>query len=176
MSSGVGSTWSSAMLDILNLLRGLLSLTSKQLPVFSGIGVFDICTCIYTIEHFSSGKSLRLMLAFFPAKSTFLGTVLLFLWNLNIHPLFHSIGFEKHAFYTCKNNRNALVNSSWASLLIKPELHSEIRSYRRESKFFWLLNQISVDTCIGNSMICSDVWHKYREWYFEIVVRNFTSR
>ena len=32
-----------------------------------------------------------------------------------------------------------------SSLLIKPELHGEIRSYRRESTFFWLLNQISVD-------------------------------
>ena len=24
--------------------------------------------------------------------------------------------------------------------------------------------------CIGNSMICSDIWHKYHEWYFEIVI------
>jgi len=30
--------------------------------------------------------------------------------------------------------------------------------------------------CIGNSLICSDIWHKYQEWYFEIVIRNFTSR
>ena len=30
-------------------------------------------------------------------------------------------------------------------LLIKPELHSEIRNYRQESTFIWLLNQISVD-------------------------------
>ena len=29
---------------------------------------------------------------------------------------------------------------------------------------------------ISNSMICSDIWHKYHEWYFEIVIRNFTSR
>ena len=28
---------------------------------------------------------------------------------------------------------------------------------------------------VGNSMICSDIWHKYQEWYFEIVIRNFTS-
>ena len=28
---------------------------------------------------------------------------------------------------------------------------------------------------LGNSMVCSDIWHKYREWYFEIVIRNFTS-
>ena len=41
MSSGVRSTSSSAMLVLLNLPRGLLSLTSMQLPVFSGIGVFE---------------------------------------------------------------------------------------------------------------------------------------
>ena len=29
---------------------------------------------------------------------------------------------------------------------------------------------------LGNSMICSDIWHKYHEWYFEIVIHNFTSR
>ena len=28
---------------------------------------------------------------------------------------------------------------------------------------------------IGNSMICSDIWPKYHEWYYEIVIRNFTS-
>ena len=32
------------------------------------------------------------------------------------------------------------------------------------------------DICIGNSMIWSDIWHKYHEWYFEIVICNFTSR
>ena len=25
---------------------------------------------------------------------------------------------------------------------------------------------------IGNSMISSDIWHKYYEWYFKIVIRN----
>ena len=39
MSSAVRSTWSSAMLVILNLPRGLLSLTSMQLRFFSGNGV-----------------------------------------------------------------------------------------------------------------------------------------
>ena len=29
---------------------------------------------------------------------------------------------------------------------------------------------------IGDSMICSDIWHKYHEWYLKIVIRNFTSR
>ena len=26
---------------------------------------------------------------------------------------------------------------------------------------------------IGNSMICSDIWHKYNERYFKIVLRNY---
>ena len=26
--------------------------------------------------------------------------------------------------------------------------------------------------CVGNSMICSDIWHKYHKWYFQIVKRN----
>ena len=26
--------------------------------------------------------------------------------------------------------------------------------------------------CIGNSMICRDIWHKYHERYFKIVIRN----
>ena len=26
--------------------------------------------------------------------------------------------------------------------------------------------------CIGNSMICRDIWHKFHEWYFEIAIRN----
>ena len=30
--------------------------------------------------------------------------------------------------------------------------------------------------CIGNSIICSDIWYKYHEWYFKIVISNFTSR
>ena len=28
---------------------------------------------------------------------------------------------------------------------------------------------------IGNSIICIDIWHKYHEWYFKIVVPNFAS-
>ena len=29
------------------------------------------------------------------------------------------------------------------------------------------------EICIGNSMICSDNWHKYHEQYFKIVIHNF---
>ena len=34
---------------------------------------------------------------------------------------------------------------------------------------------INFEICIGNSMICSDIWHKYHEWYFEIVIRNYIT-
>ena len=37
------------------------------------------------------------------------------------------------------------------------------------SQEFWILAQRQ-SICIGNSMICSDIWHKYHEWYFEIVL------
>ena len=38
----------------------------------------------------------------------------------------------------------------------------------------WIKHLILV--CVGNSMICSDIWHIYHEWFFKIVIRNFTSR
>ena len=38
----------------------------------------------------------------------------------------------------------------------------------------WIKHLILV--CVGNSMICSDIWHIYHEWFFKIVIRNFMSR
>ena len=35
---------------------------------------------------------------------------------------------------------------------------------------------INEDIGIGNGMIFSDIWHKYLDWYFKIVIRNFKSR
>ena len=35
----------------------------------------------------------------------------------------------------------------------------------------WFLREI----CIGNSMICIDIWHKYHERYFKIVIRNLSQ-
>ena len=46
-----------------------------------------------------------------------------------------------------------------------------VHSYRSCLAFL-----IHREICLGNSMIYSDIWHKYHEWYFEIVIRNFTSR
>ena len=109
MFSGARSTWSSAMLVILYLPRGVLSLTSKQLPVFFwNRSIWHLHMYLHHRKFFFWEVSLRRDLShlfiLLSAKSTFLGTVLLFLGNLNIHPLFHSIGFEKWAFYTWKNN------------------------------------------------------------------------
>ena len=45
-------------------------------------------------------------------------------------------------------------------------------------KFMFIRNEldmsvsVEIKICIGNSMICSDIWHKYHEWYFKIVIRN----
>ena len=52
---------------------------------------------------------------------------------------------------------------------IKPSQESTITYYYTT---IWEISAI----CIGNSMICSDICHKYHEWYFKIVIRNFTSR
>ena len=105
MFSGARSTWSSAMLVILYLPRGVLSLTSKQLPVFFwNRSIWHLHMYLHHRKFFFWEVSLRRDLShlfiLLPAKSTFLGTVLLFLGNPNIH----SIGFEKQAFYTWKNN------------------------------------------------------------------------
>ena len=45
------------------------------------------------------------------------------------------------------------------------------------SKFFFVkLSEVEINKSprkisIGNSVICSDIWHKYHEWYFKIVTR-----
>ena len=41
---------------------------------------------------------------------------------------------------------------------------------------YWMSLDIILRISIGNSMICSDIWHKYHEWYFNIVIHDFTSR
>ena len=38
------------------------------------------------------------------------------------------------------------------------------------------ISLLIIQTSIGNSIICSDIWHKYHERYFKIVMRNFTKR
>ena len=46
------------------------------------------------------------------------------------------------------------------------------------SRALWssAISLLIIQTSIGNSMICSDIWHKYHERYFKIVMRNFTKR
>ena len=36
-------------------------------------------------------------------------------------------------------------------------------------------NSNKIGISIGNSMIFIDIWHKYHEWYFKIVIRNFVK-
>ena len=40
----------------------------------------------------------------------------------------------------------------------------------------FVISHVELQISVGNSMISSDIWHKYYEWYFKIVIRNFTSR
>ena len=46
------------------------------------------------------------------------------------------------------------------------------------SRALWssAISLLIIQTSIGNSMICSDIWHKYHERYFKIVMRNSTKR
>ena len=44
------------------------------------------------------------------------------------------------------------------------------KTFRRKS-----LQADYIYICIGNSMIRSDIWHKYHEWYFKIVIRKFEA-
>ena len=56
-------------------------------------------------------------------------------------------------------------------------LKSTIKLFQRKHALRALQNRCEVlIISIGNSMICSGIWHKYLEWYFKIVIRNFTSR
>ena len=58
----------------------------------------------------------------------------------------------------------------------QPELCKTTLKYRN---LFGLTSKILgsyMRVCIGNSMICCDIWHKYHKGYFEIVICNLASR
>ena len=59
-----------------------------------------------------------------------------------------------------------------------PEKFQALMTFPVWQQNYWQLRLWGTDDgiCIGNSMICSGIWHKYHEWYFKIVIRNFTSR
>ena len=71
------------------------------------------------------------------------------------------------------NWRNSIINKC-----ILFTYYIWLRNTRRFTKYVQKVKISSVhfQICIGNSMICSDIWNKYHEWYFEIVIGNFTSR
>ena len=48
-------------------------------------------------------------------------------------------------------------------------------SWKKPFKCAWAMTRTVPLHCpisIGNSMICSGIWHKYHEWYFQIVIHN----
>ena len=40
---------------------------------------------------------------------------------------------------------------------------------------FWFPSVCFTIISIGNSILCSDIWHKYHEWYFTIVIQKSLS-
>ena len=66
-------------------------------------------------------------------------------------------------------NPNKTWKKSLDQNLTRKKSHAKFPSHK---KFQKALNNIS----IGNSMICSDIWHKHHKWYFKIFIHNFTSR
>ena len=65
-----------------------------------------------------------------------------------------------------------------ATLYVLPSIFAVIPLLRRNSD---AINQSNLRNfsayiiIIGNSMICSNIWHKYHKWYFKIVIHNFMS-
>ena len=58
-------------------------------------------------------------------------------------------------------------------MIRKADLAKHIISWN--CNYFWVCGWVS-GISIGNSMVCSDIWHKYHEWYFKIVLHNFAVR
>ena len=85
------------------------------------------------------------------------------------------------------NLSSSLISVSMSNVYIKPEQPPPSTETRRKlslssANILWscynTINGIftSVPQNCKLCMICSDIWHKYLEWYFKIVIRNFTSR
>ena len=51
----------------------------------------------------------------------------------------------------------------------------KLRRHLGSETYDFVILNMKLQISIGNSMICSDILHKYHERYFEIVIRNFTS-
>ena len=56
-------------------------------------------------------------------------------------------------------------------MLQKQELALPASLFKRKT-VKWTTAHLRLWISIGNNMICGDIWHKYQEWYFEIVIRN----
>ena len=68
---------------------------------------------------------------------------------------------NKFTWYICNARPNSAINSL---------IHENYIRKPDPSTDKWTMN-----ISIRNSMICSDILHKYHEWYFKIVIPNFKS-
>ena len=93
---------------------------------------------------------------------------------LNFGAKFHSLFIQKyHEWYLCR----------YYLFILRPAKRFVI-FICRYFKLSWDITALSQSNCrnfscsgmsIGSSMICSDVCHKYHEWYFEIVICNWDN-
>ena len=75
---------------------------------------------------------------------------------------------------TCTRNHFSLMHTRVLSRIYHLGEKSRVAKSHELPSGIW--GHAPGNFCIGNSMICSDIWHIYHEWYFKIVMRNFTSR
>ena len=75
----------------------------------------------------------------------------------------------------CKNENIPMWGKNRCSITKEIAIHlTRIITYyvflKKALLFSWDI--LIFDICIGNSMISSDIWHKYLEWCFKIVISN----
>ena len=82
----------------------------------------------------------------------------------------------------CRGDSTCLVVrvvNVFSTRIMSTELDMIFASLEKDETNFQnliLKKWISDHICIGNSMVSSDIRHKYHEGYFEIVIRKFKSR
>ena len=83
--------------------------------------------------------------------------------NLLAESRFHHFFFSTEKYF---------INSEVSDKIKKLANIEKKKGKRQKSSICKIPREIS----IGNSMISSVICHKYHEWYFKSVIRNFTSR
>ena len=144
---------------------------------------FDFAFICVSAElgQFSTGK--QTITVRFTVEKIFFHICFLLAFFPFISPASRGFALLVSRFKTGALNDEYIENTLWViqSTLKSLEMHSKqrckicvcsvileglgpFRSYKGLSIIF-------PKTCTGNNMICSDIWHKYHEWYFKIVIR-----